>query len=125
MSTTNGINDLSLYFTIYAYTHTHTHTHIQVNRVVERRPLKCTHFDATRHFPEAALAMNRIRPPPGPGTRLEQEQPGCLHTNCDLFKWATQVRRRRFKSFHSFLLFIQISDAGERVSTMIFSVAKY
>ena len=72
-------------------------TFTQVNRVVERRPLKCTHFDATRHFPKAALAMNRIRPPPGPHTRLEQEQPGCLHTNCDLFKWATQVRKKEIQ----------------------------
>ena len=53
---------------------------------VESRPVVCSHFDAYRFFTEAAQPLNRLRP-----TRLTMEhyeQPGCLHTNMDLYKWA-------------------------------------
>ena len=57
--------------------------------VVESHPVRCTHFDAFRFFAPEAVALNRLQP-----TRATQpalEQPGCLHANMDLYKWATKL----------------------------------
>ena len=56
---------------------------------VEERPLRCTHFDAWRFFTPSAKPMNHT-----PLTRDDQtewEQPGCLHANMDLYKWAYKL----------------------------------
>lgn len=55
---------------------------------VRSRPIQCSHFDAFRFFSPGAKAFNRIQP--DKDTRLENEQCGCLHTNMDLYKLATQ-----------------------------------
>jgi hypothetical protein len=58
----------------------------EVDALVESRPIRCTHFDAFRFFHPQALPLNRFQP-----TLLgrpEQEQPGCVHANMDLYKWA-------------------------------------
>lgn len=55
-------------------------------RLVEQTPVRCSHFDAYRFFTPAARPLNRLHP-----TREAQpdnEQPGCLHANMDLYKWA-------------------------------------
>ncbi|PVU84245.1 3-methyladenine DNA glycosylase [Cellulomonas sp. WB94] len=57
--------------------------------VVEAHPLRCTHFDAFRFFTPGAVPRNRVQL-----TRADQvghEQPGCLHANMDLFKWASKL----------------------------------
>lgn len=57
--------------------------------VVESHDIACTHFDAFRFFTDSARPLNRIRP-----TRERQpelEQPGCLHANMDLYKWASKL----------------------------------
>ena len=57
--------------------------------VVEAQPLSCTHHDAFRFFTPAARPLNRLQP-----TREDQlalEQPGCLHANMDLYKWAYKL----------------------------------
>ncbi len=53
---------------------------------VELRPITCTHFDAFRFFTEAARPLNRFQPTRD--TIHELEQPGCLHANMDLYRWA-------------------------------------
>ena len=56
---------------------------------VESRPLLCTHFDAYRFFSEPARPLNKHEL-----SRTEfadQEQPGCIHTNMDLYKWAFKM----------------------------------
>lgn len=53
---------------------------------VESRPLVCTHFDAFRFFSDPAKPMNKQSLSRENFT--ENEQPGCLHTNMDLYKWA-------------------------------------
>ena len=58
----------------------------ETDRVVETHPICCTHFDAFRHFAPSSQKFNRIHPTLD--TREENEQPGCLHTNMDLYKWA-------------------------------------
>jgi hypothetical protein len=57
--------------------------------VVESLPVRCSHFDAFRFFTAAARPLNRLQP-----TResvSENEQPGCLHANMDLYKWAYKL----------------------------------
>lgn len=56
---------------------------------VESRPLLCTHFDAFRFFTDKARPMNRNELSRDNFT--EMEQPGCLHTNMDLYKWAFKL----------------------------------
>lgn len=53
---------------------------------VESRPLLCTHFDAYRFFTEPARPLNKNKL--NRDTFLQMEQPGCIHTNMDLYKWA-------------------------------------
>ncbi len=57
--------------------------------VVESIPLRCSHFDAYRFFTAAAAPLNG-----GVPTRATQgdwEQPGCLHTNMDIYKWCYKL----------------------------------
>jgi hypothetical protein len=59
------------------------------DQVVEAHTIRCTHFDAYRFFAPDALSRNALQP-----TRESQvalEQPGCLHANMDLYKWAYKL----------------------------------
>ncbi len=57
----------------------------ETNRVVESRTIHCSHYDAYRFFSPAAQHLNKLNPVQE--NRLDYEQPGCLHTNMDLYKW--------------------------------------
>jgi hypothetical protein len=57
--------------------------------VVESLPVKCGHFDAFRFFTAPARPLNVLQPTRATQTALEQ--PGCLHANMDLFKWAYKL----------------------------------
>ncbi|KAD4059548.1 3-methyladenine DNA glycosylase [Arthrobacter yangruifuii] len=57
--------------------------------LVERSKIRCTHFDAFRFYTPEAVPLNELTP-----TRENQrdlEQPGCLHANMDLYKWAYKL----------------------------------
>ncbi|MEX0723595.1 MAG: 3-methyladenine DNA glycosylase [Gracilimonas sp.] len=56
---------------------------------VESRPLLCTHFDAFRFFTNSAQPMNRFEL--SREKFHEMEQPGCIHSNMDLYKWAFKM----------------------------------
>lgn len=59
------------------------------DEVVESHDLACTHIDAFRFFTPPAAPRNRLQL-----TRADQpthEQPGCLHANMDLYKWASKL----------------------------------
>ena len=58
----------------------------EISSVVETGPLVCTHYDAFRFFTPAARPMNRFSP--GAQTAPDFEQPGCLHVNMDVYRWA-------------------------------------
>lgn len=63
--------------------------HSATDDVVEANQIKCTHFDAFRFFSDNARPRNVLQP-----TRQKQvalEQPGCLHANMDLYKWAYKL----------------------------------
>lgn len=56
---------------------------------VESQTLCCTHFDAFRFFTPEARPRNRHEL--DQDARVTLEQPGCLHANMDLYKWAGKV----------------------------------
>ncbi len=56
---------------------------------VESRPLACTHFDAFRFFTDEAKPQNKHEL--NREKFADMEQPGCLHTNMDLYKWAFKM----------------------------------
>lgn len=58
-------------------------------KFVESMPIRCSHFDAFRFFTPEARPLNRMQPTRE--TQPELEQPGCLHANMDLYKWAYKL----------------------------------
>lgn len=61
----------------------------EINEFVESRPLVCTHFDAFRFFTDDARPMNKNHL--SRESFQDTEQPGCIHTNMDLYKWAYKL----------------------------------
>ncbi len=59
------------------------------DEVVAGAQLRCTHFDAFRFFTPAARPLNLLQP--AVDTRVQLEQPGCLHAAMDLYKWAYKL----------------------------------
>ncbi|HEX5596046.1 MAG TPA: 3-methyladenine DNA glycosylase [Micromonosporaceae bacterium] len=57
--------------------------------VVEANRIRCSHFDAYRFFTAPARPLNLLTPTRQ--TQPELEQPGCLHANMDLYKWAYKL----------------------------------
>lgn len=57
--------------------------------VVEQSRMKCTHIDAFRFFTDDAVPRNELQPTRA--TQRDLEQPGCLHANMDLYKWAYKL----------------------------------
>lgn len=61
----------------------------EIARILEAQPVRCTHFDAFRHFTVAAAPLNRLQPTRASTDQFEQR--GCLHANMDLYKWAFKL----------------------------------
>lgn len=59
------------------------------DEVVESHKIKCTHFDAFRFYTPQAVGLNELQPTRE--TQRDLEQPGCLHANMDLYKWAYKL----------------------------------
>jgi hypothetical protein len=59
------------------------------DEVLESLTVRCGHFDAFRFFTPEAVPHNTLRP--DRASQPELEQPGCLHANMDLFKWAYKL----------------------------------
>jgi hypothetical protein len=57
--------------------------------VVDANRLRCSHFDAFRFFTPPARPLNVVQP--SRATQAALEQPGCLHANMDLYKWAYKL----------------------------------
>ncbi|MGB3696891.1 MAG: 3-methyladenine DNA glycosylase [Gordonia sp. (in: high G+C Gram-positive bacteria)] len=57
--------------------------------VVERQPLRCTHFDAFRFFTEPAAGLNATALTRA--TAIDNEQPGCLHATMDLYRFCLKL----------------------------------
>jgi hypothetical protein len=61
----------------------------EIDALVSSRPICCSHHDAFRFFADEARPFNRMQP--DLTTRHDHEQPGCLHANMDLYKWAAKA----------------------------------
>lgn len=61
----------------------------EVDAFVDDRPVVCSHFDAYRFFAPRAKPLNRLDLEWE--TRNEVEQPGCIHANMDLYRWAYEA----------------------------------
>lgn len=59
------------------------------DEVVESHKIRCTHFDAFRFYTPQAAPLNELQPTRD--TQRDLEQPGCLHANMDLYKWAYKL----------------------------------
>lgn len=57
--------------------------------VVDSMNIRCTHFDAFRFYTPSAKPLNALQPTRE--TQEAMEQPGCLHANMDLYKWAYKL----------------------------------
>jgi len=57
--------------------------------VIESMPLRCSHFDAFRFFTEPATRRNTERLTRD--SQVATEQPGCVHANMDLYKFAGKL----------------------------------
>lgn len=60
---------------------------MEINAVVEDMKISCTHFDAFRFFSPSAVPMNTVKPTPSRQLMPLLEQPGCVHSSMDLFKY--------------------------------------
>ncbi len=56
------------------------------DNVVSAAGVRCTHFDAFRFFTESALPLNKLEL--SRANSPEHDQPGCVHANMDLYKFA-------------------------------------
>mmetsp|Transcript_6396 Transcript_6396/g.19398 ORF Transcript_6396/g.19398 Transcript_6396/m.19398 type:complete len:190 (-) Transcript_6396:92-661(-) len=66
-------------------------TQTELNKVVETPgALQCTHYDAFRFFAEGAKPFNAHREL-SRERQASNEQPGCVHANMDLFKYAVRL----------------------------------
>lgn len=61
----------------------------ETDEVVDAHDLRCTHIDAYRFFTPEATPRNRFAPTRE--TQPDLEQPGCLHANMDVYKWAIKL----------------------------------
>lgn len=61
----------------------------ETNRVVESQPLRCTHYDAFRFFSTEAVPRNRWELTRAATT--DHDQPGCIHANMDLYRFAYKI----------------------------------
>jgi hypothetical protein len=58
----------------------------QIDDFVRSQPIGCSHIDAFRFFTEQARPLNTFQPERH--TQIEHDQPGCIHVNMDVYKWA-------------------------------------
>jgi hypothetical protein len=57
--------------------------------LVDELTIRCSHFDAFRFFTPAARPLNILQP--SRDTQAEYDQPGCLHANMDVYRWAYKL----------------------------------
>jgi hypothetical protein len=61
----------------------------EIAAMIEAKGVRCSHFDAFRFFTPPARPLNLLQPTRE--TQHENEQPGCLHANMDLYKWSYKL----------------------------------
>jgi hypothetical protein len=87
-----------------------------IDQIVDDNAIACTHFDAFRFFAGEARAKNVHQPTFERMTELEQ--PGCLHSNMDLYRWAGKLYPWLASDIlaDAFLLALRIREVDMRAS---------
>ncbi len=93
----------------------------ETDAVVHSLPLRCSHFDAFRFFTPEARPLNRLQL--ARLDAIDNEQPGCLHANMDLYKWGYKLAPFTSSELvaDSFELAMQIREIDMRASPYDFS----
>ena len=88
----------------------------QVNSFLNSQKLCCSHYDAFRFFTTEARSMNNLEL--GIDDRMKYEQPACLHTNMDLYKWSYKLSPWMASEVvvDAFLLALEIRQLDMRAS---------
>ena len=88
----------------------------EVARIVEQVGCRCSHFDAFRFFTGPAKPLNLLQPTRE--TQRELDQPGCLHVNMDLYRWAGKLSPAVASEllFETYLLARDIREVDMRAS---------
>ena len=60
-----------------------------IEELLESQTLRCSHYDAVRFWTPDALPLNTLSP--RPHDRIAWEQPGCVHANMDLYRYAANL----------------------------------
>ena len=91
-------------------------SHQQTRAVVERHNIQCTHYDAYRFYSASAVNFNKAKLDRDGMSR--HEQPGCLHTNMDLYRWAYKFHPWVSSELvaATFLLALEIREIDMRAS---------
>ena len=90
--------------------------HSQIRKIVEQSPVQCSHYDAFRFYSESAKKFNRHKL-----TRTDMtghEQPGCLHSNMDLYRWSYKFHPWLASDLvaEAFMLALEIRETDMRAS---------
>lgn len=87
-----GLHEWAMVYRSDAVRHHHVPLRLgapKTDTLVESMPLRCSHFDAFRFFTTEAAPRNAGAP--SRAAQPDWEQPGCLHTNMDLYKWCYKL----------------------------------
>lgn len=88
------------------------------DRVVEEAQIRCTHFDAYRFYTPQARGLNVLTPTREAAPELEQ--PGCLHANMDVYKWAYKLLPLVPSEF-----VVRAAELARRIRTMDMQASPY
>ena len=91
-------------------------THAKIRSVVENSAVQCTHYDAFRFYSQSAKQFNRLALQRT--DMATHEQPGCLHANMDLYRWAYKFHPWLASELiaDTFLLALKIRETDMRAS---------
>ena len=89
-----GLHEWAMVYRLGADQPRHTQVPLRLgpagtDAVVESHRITCTHYDAYRFFAPDAAPRNTLRPTLD--ARVANEQPGCLHAQMDVYKWAHKL----------------------------------
>lgn len=89
-----GLHEWAMVYRQEKFEHRHEYLQLRLggegtDTVVEENRIRCSHFDAFRFYTPDALALNELKP--SRENQRDLEQPGCLHANMDLYKWAYKL----------------------------------
>lgn len=89
-----GLHEWAMVYRSQLHGQRHDHVPLRLgargtDEVVESLKITCTHFDAFRFYTPSAEPLNTLQP--RRDNQVTMEQPGCLHANMDLYKWAYKL----------------------------------